>query len=153
MAFDDLLSCLHIAVAGIWATGHLMLLAVAIPKPPRAGYRPDLHGFLELQRKKGLYALSLLVLTGTALVVARDADPGNWLLLNSPGERCVSLRVLLLGGTIIYVASAHFNVLPKLRMRHCNQQPMIYHIIFITLFGIALLVLELHNLLFPCHVL
>jgi hypothetical protein len=153
MVFNEFLSCLHIAAAGIWATRHLMLLAVVILKPSEADYRADIYSFLKLHRKKGFYALSLLVLTGMALVVARDTNPENWLLINSPEERCVSLRVLLLGGTIIYVASAHFSVLPKLRTLYGGLQPMIYHIIFITLFGIALLALELHNLFFPCHVL
>lgn len=151
MAFNEFLSCLHIAAAAIWAAGHIMLLAVAVARPIAAGYRPEMHRFLELHRKKGLCALSLLVLTGMALVVARDADPENWLLLNSPGECCVSLRVLLLGVTVLYVASAHFNILPRLRTRYCSLQPMLYHITFIILFGVALLALELHNLFFPCH--
>lgn len=151
MAFNEFLSCLHIATAGIWTAGHIMLLAVAIAEPIPAGYRPEMHRFLGLHQKKGLCALSLLVLTGMALVAARDANPENRLLLNSPGQRYVSLRVLLLGVTVLYVTSAHFNILPRLRTRYYSLQPMLYHITFITLFGVALLALELHNLFFPCH--
>jgi len=136
-----LLLIIHLVCASVWVGGHLYLAACVLPGILRSRDAERLLKFEKSFEPLGMPSLLLLVVTGIWMSLQFEISWRDWFSFESPMERVVSTKLLLLLTTVLFAISAQTRVLPKLRKDKDRLNEMALHIVMVTLLGIAMLVL------------
>lgn len=137
-----ILLILHLIAATIWIGGHLYLCICILPKALRKKNAEELLKFEKGYEPLGLTALAVLITTGIWMALKFGITPSLWFSFNSPIEKVVSIKLLLLLLTISFALSAQIRIIPKLKRGDSEKLvEMAFHIIGITFIGVAMLVL------------
>ncbi len=88
----------------------------------------------------GMTALVLLVVSGILMAYHYGVGINKWFHFGSPIEKVISIKLCLLLLTVAFALSAQFRVLPKLKNNADKLPEMAFHIISVTLIGVAMLV-------------
>ncbi len=133
-----LLLLFHLIAATIWIGGHLTLALTVLPKALKQK-RPELITNFEKSFSIGMPALIILVITGVWMAYDFAVPVSSWFSFNSPIEKVVSTKLLLLMLSLLFALSAKFRLLKNLTQQKLPE--MAFHIIMVTLIGIGMLVL------------
>lgn len=136
-----LLLVIHLVAAAVWVGGHLLLVLGHLPQAWR---EKNQHIILNYERKYeavGMSALVLLVLTGIMMAYQYGVSLDQWFHFESPIEKVVSSKLLLLLLTVLFALSAQFRVLPKLKKDAAKLPEMIFHVLSVTLIAVLMLIL------------
>lgn len=137
-----LLLIIHLLSATIWVGGHLVLAIAFLPKALKHKDFSYIESFEKKYELVGIPALVLLVITGIIMAYDFGIQLGSWFSFSSPMEKGVSFKLICLLLTVGFAISAQTRVLPKLEKGDINKLPeMAFHIISVTLLGIAMLIL------------
>lgn len=134
-----LLLILHLLGATIWVGGHLVLAIGILPEVLRKKDPEILLNFERKFEKIGIPALLVMVISGIWMAYQFGIDFSKWFQFANPIETVVSLKISLLLLTVLFALSANFFVLPKLSPK--NLGLMAFHIISVTVIGVAMLIL------------
>lgn len=134
-----LLLILHLLGAAIWVGGHLILSIAILPEVLRKQSPEILLNFERKYEKIGIPALIIMVVSGVWMTLNFGVGVSHWFSFSNPIETVVSLKLLLLFTTVLFALSANIFVLPKLSPKLLPV--MAFHIISVTLLGVAMLVL------------
>ncbi len=134
-----LLLIFHLLGAAIWVGGHLVLCLGILPEVLKKKDPEILLSFERKYEKIGLPALLVMVVSGVWMAYQFGFGVSEWFHFSNPVETVVSLKLLLLFITVIFALSANFLVLPKLSAEKLPL--MAFHIVSVTLLGVAMLVL------------
>jgi putative copper export protein len=128
---------LHVTGASIWVGGHLVLCLRYLPQALKKRDPSIIQGFEKHFEPVGIPALLVQVITG--IWMAFDYYGLSFLSFSNPMSRTVSIKLILLLFTLVLAIHARFYIIPKLNERRLNQ--MALHIIFITVTGLAMMIL------------
>lgn len=129
----------HLLAASVWVGGHLLLAIKYLPRALKQKDASVLKKFEESYEPLGLPALLLLIVTGVAMAVDYGVTLSNVFGFDNPVETVVSLKLVLLFSTLLLALHARLFIIPKL---DSGKLPlMAFHIVLITLIGVAMLVL------------
>ena len=129
---------LHLLGAAIWVGGHLVLSLVVLPRTLRNRDPAIIVAFESGYERIGLPALLVQAITGVWLALVWAPDVGSWFAPASLQARLVLVKLTLLAATIALAVHARVRVLPRL---DAATLPLLgYHVIGVTLLGVALLV-------------
>lgn len=134
-----LLLIFHLLGAAIWVGGHLVLSLGILPEILRKKDPEILLNFERKYEKIGMPALLVMVVSGVWMAYQLGVPFTQWFHFQSPVETVVSLKISLLLLTVLFALSANIFVLPKLSPK--TLPLMAFHIISVTLIGVAMLVL------------
>lgn len=135
-----LLLIIHLLSATIWVGGHLLLCFAYLPKALR---EKNQHIILDYERKYepvGMSALALLVITGIMMAYKYGVSIEYWFQFETPIEKVVSTKLVLLLLTVAFALSAQFRVLPKLKTNAAKLPEMTFHIISVTIIGVLMVI-------------
>jgi len=133
-----LLLVFHLLGACIWVGGHLVLALGILPEVLRKKSPETLLNFEKKYEKIGLPALLVMVISGIWMSYQFGIKMQNWFHFENPLETAISLKFILLFTTVLFALSANIFVLPKLSPK--TLPLMAFHIISVTVLGIAFLV-------------
>lgn len=125
----------------VWVGGHLYLAVCVLPSILRNNDVERLLKFEKSFEPLGMSALLFLVITGVWMSVQFGISWGKWFTFSSSMERVVSIKLILLFATFLLALSAQIRVFPKLKNGVNKLPEMTFHIIMVTLLGVAMLVL------------
>jgi len=128
----------HLLAATIWIGGHLTLSIGFLPKALKQKDPAVIINFEKSYEKIGLPALLILVITGILMAYLYGVTLSHWFSFDSPIEKIVSVKLLLLLSTLALAIHARLFIIPKLSAR--SLPLMAAHIILITLIGITMMV-------------
>ncbi|PKB15823.1 CopD family protein [Flavobacterium sp. 5] len=135
-----LLLIIHLLSATIWVGGHLLLCFAYLPQALK---EKDPKIILNYERKYepvGMTALALLVITGILMAYKYGVTFGYWFQFETPIEKVISSKLVLLLLTVVFALSAQFRVLPKLKTDSGKLPEMTFHIISVTIIGVLMLI-------------
>jgi putative copper export protein len=135
-----LLLIIHLLCAALWVGDHLLLVFAYLPQ---AFITKDQNIILDYEKKYepvGMIALVLLVISGVLMAYKYNVTIEYWFHFDSPIEKVVSTKLLLLLLTVAFALSAQFRVLPKLKNDPNKLPEMTFHIVAVTLIGVLMLV-------------
>ncbi len=142
MYIHHILLVFHLVTATIWVGGHLVLSIGFLPKALKHRDFSYIGNFERTYEPIGMPSLLVLVITGILMAYDFGAGASTWFHFQNPIERVVSAKVLCFLCSLSFAISAKTRVLPKLRKGHIEKLPeMAVHIICVTLFGLAMLLL------------
>jgi putative copper export protein len=130
-----LLVALHLLGAAVWVGGHLVLSLSVLPRALRARDPTIIREFESGFERVGIPALLVQVVTGLWLAHYWVPDLAGW---SSPSARLVLLKLALLAATVALAVHARLRVVPRLDA--ATLRFLAYHIVAVTLLGVALLV-------------
>lgn len=136
-----LLLIIHLISMAVWVGGHLYLAVRILPEVLRSRDSEKLLRFEKSFEPLGMPALLLLVITGVWMSLQFGISWNEWFDFDSPMERVISIKLILLFSTVLFAISAQTRVLPKLRKGKDRLNEMAVHVSMVTLLGIAMLVL------------
>lgn len=140
ITIQNLILALHLLAAMLWMAGHSILLAYYIPKALKKKGRHVLKAVYDTYKGWAVALLIVMTVTGMALIFYSGVAAADWMRFDTAGQRKVSIKLVLLGLTVIFVWSTRYSIMPKLESGEVNMLPLIYHIACIVAFS-ALLVL------------
>lgn len=136
-----LLLIIHLLCASIWVGGHLLLTLGHLPQALREKNQNIILNYERKYEPVGMTSLVLLVVTGILMAYKYGVTIEYWFQFATPIEKVVSTKLLLLFLTVLFALSAQFRVLPKLKNNPDKLPEMTFHIISVTVIGVAMLVL------------
>ena len=134
----QLLLVLHVLGATVWVGGHLVLSLAILPRALRERKPSIILDFESGYERIGIPALLVQLLTG--LWLAHHWVPGvaDWFSPSTPQARLILVKLALLAATIVLGAHARLRLIPRLSGE--NLPLLGYHVIIVTLLGVAFLV-------------
>lgn len=135
----NLLLILHLFAATIWVGGHFYLCVAVLPRVLKNRSPQTLLNFEKSYEPIGLPALLVLIITGVWMAYRLGVPVNRWFSFETGIEKLVSIKLILLFITFALALHAQTRVLPKLRNK--TLPLMAFHILAVTLIGIAMLVL------------
>lgn len=135
-----LILILHLLCASIWVGGHLFIAIRILPEALLHKNYSDLLKFEKAYEPVGMPALLILVITGLWMA-GKYVPLQYWFSFSSPVEKVISIKLLLLLTTLLLALSAQTRVLPTLKAGKNKLRLMAFHIIAVTITGVAMLVL------------
>ncbi len=142
ITFQNLLLALHLLAVLLWMAGHILLLAYYIPKALKKADRHVLKTAYDSYKGWAIALLVVLTATGMALIACSDVAAADWLRFDTAAQRKVSLKLVLLGLTVVFVWSTRYSIMPKLESGEVNMLPLIYHIACIVAFSASLVLFQ-----------
>ena len=133
-----LLVVLHLLGASVWVGGHLVLSLTVLPRALRARDPAIISEFESGFERLGISALLVQVVTGLWLAYHWAPDIAGWFFPSTPAARLVLVKLALLATTVALAVHARFRVVPRLNA--ATLRILAYHIVAVTLLGVALLV-------------
>jgi len=133
-----LLVAIHLLGAAVWVGGHLVLSLSVLPRALRARDPAIIREFESGFERLGIPALLVQVVTGLWLAHYWVPDVADWFSRSTPAARLVLLKLALLAATVALAVHARLRVVPRLDA--ATLRPLAYHIVAVTLLGVALLV-------------
>jgi putative copper export protein len=129
---------LHLLGAVVWVGGHLVLSLSVLPRALRARDPAIIREFESGFERLGIPALLVQVVTGLWLAHHWVPDVVGWFSPSTPVARLVLLKLALLAATVALAVHARLRVVPRLDA--ATLRLLAYHIVAVTLLGVALLV-------------
>ena len=133
-----LLVVLHLLGAAVWVGGHLVLSLSVLPRALRARDPAIIREFESGFERLGIPALLVQVVTGLWLAYHWAPDVAGWFSPSTPPSRLVLVKLALLAATVGLAVHARLRVIPRLDA--ATLPVLAYHIVAVTLLGVALLV-------------
>jgi len=133
-----LLVALHLLGASVWVGGHLVLSLAVLPRALREHDPSIIRGFESGFERLGVSALLVQVVTGLWLAHLWAPDVKGWLFPSTPAARLILVKLALLAATVALAVHARLRVVPRLDAT--TLRLLAYHIVAVTLRGVALLV-------------
>jgi putative copper export protein len=133
-----LLVALHLLGATVWVGGHLVLSLSVLPRALRARDPKIIREFESGFERLGLPALLVQIVTGLWLAYHWAPYVAGWFSPSTPQARLVLVKLVLLGATVALAVHARLRVVPQLDA--ATLRFLAYHIVAVTLLGVALLV-------------
>jgi len=133
-----LLVVLHLLGAMVWVGGHLVLSLSVLPRALRARDPAIVRDFESGFERLGIPALLVQVVTGLWLAYHWTPRVADWLSRSTPQARLVSIKLVLLAATVVLAVHARLRVIP--RLDSATLRFLAYHIVAVTLLGVAMLV-------------
>jgi len=133
-----LLVVLHLLGASVWVGGHLVLSLSVLPRALRARDPAIISEFESGFERIGISALLVQVVTGLWLAYHWAPDIAGWFFPSTPAARLVLVKLALLAATVALAVHARLRVVPRLNA--ATLRILAYHIVSVTLLGVALLV-------------
>ncbi len=130
---------LHILGATIWTGGHLILACSILPKALKVGDVEAIRSFEQKFEKIGIPALLTQVVTGIGFIhfyLSGFSEVFDW---SNPMAKVISLKLVLLGLTLLLALDARLRIIPKLSQDNLSQ--LAWHIIPVTLISVLFVVL------------
>ncbi len=125
-----ILVILHTLAATVWTGGHLILAVTVLPGALKHHDPDRIHQFEEHFEGFGLGALLLQVITGLGLTWIYFPGLANFFAFDSYLSIYISIKLLLLLGTVALAVHARFFIIPNLSQENLND--LAFHIIGIT---------------------
>lgn len=135
-----LLLIIHLLSATVWIGGHLLLAFAYLPQALKTKDQNIILNYEKKYEPIGMTALALLVVSGILMAYKYNISIEYWFHFDSPIEKVVSTKLLLLLLTVIFALSAQFRVLPKLKNDPKKLPEMTFHIIAVTIISILMLI-------------
>ena len=129
---------LHLLGAAVWVGGHLVLSLSILPRALRTRNPTIIRDFEVAYERIGIPALLLQVVTGLWLADHWVPGVANWFSSSTPQARLIAIKLALLVATVALAAHARLRVIP--RLDRTNLRSLAYHIVTVTLLGVAFLV-------------
>jgi putative copper export protein len=133
-----LLVTLHVLAATIWTGGHLVLALGVLPRALHQGSAAVIRAYEEVFEPLGLTALAVLAVTGLAMGWIYLPGFASLFSLSTPIATLISLKLLLLAGTLALALHARLRLIPNLA--DDDLAPLAYHIGAITVLAVAFVV-------------
>jgi putative copper export protein len=129
---------LHILGATVWVGGHLVLSLSVLPRALRAQDPSMIRAFESGYERIGIPALLVQIVTG--LWLAHHWVPGvaEWFSPSTPQAKWILVKLALLTLTVALAVHARFRIIP--RLDSTNLPFLAFHVVMVTLLGVALLV-------------
>ncbi len=134
-----LLLIIHLLGAAVWVGGHLVLSIAVLPEVLRKKDPEILTNFEEKYERIGMPSLLIMIITGIWMAYQFGQGVSQWFHFSNPLETVISLKLILLLATVLFAINARFFVIPKLSPK--TLPVMAFHIISVTILGVAMLVL------------
>lgn len=135
-----LLLIIHLLSATVWIGGHLLLAFAYLPQALKTKDQNIILNYEKKYEPIGMTALALLVVSGILMAYKYNVSIEYWFHFDSPIEKVVSTKLLLLLLTVAFALSAQFRVLPKLKNDPKKLPEMTFHIIAVTIISILMLI-------------
>lgn len=135
-----LLLIIHLLCAALWVGGHLLLVIAYLPQALKFKDQTIILNYEKKYEAIGMTALILLVISGILMAYKYNVSIEYWFHFDSPIEKVISTKLLLLLLTVAFALSAQFRVLPKLKNDPNKLPEMTFHIIAVTIIGLLMLV-------------
>jgi putative copper export protein len=135
-----LLLIIHLLCASIWVGGHLLLVFGHLPQALKEKNQNIILDYERKYEPVGMTALVLLVVTGILMAYKYGVNIEYWFHFDTPIEKVVSTKLLLLLLTVLFALSAQFRVLPKLKNNPDKLPEMTFHIVSVTFIGVLMLI-------------
>ncbi|UFH34413.1 CopD family protein [Flavobacterium acetivorans] len=135
-----LLLIIHLLCAALWVGGHLLLVIAYLPQALKFKDQTIILNYEKKYEAIGMTALILLVISGILMAYKYNVSIEYWFHFDSPIEKVISTKLLLLLLTVAFALSAQFRVLPKLKNDPNKLPEMTFHIIAVTIIGVLMLV-------------
>lgn len=135
-----LLLIIHLLCAALWVGGHLLLVIAYLPQALKFKDQTIILNYEKKYEAIGMTALILLVISGILMAYKYNVSIEYWFHFDSPIEKVISTKLLLLLLTVAFALSAQFRVLPKLKNDPNKLPEMTFHIVAVTLIGVLMLV-------------
>jgi putative copper export protein len=135
-----LLLIIHLLCAALWVGGHLLLVIAYLPQALKFKDQTIILNYEKKYEAIGMIALILLVISGILMAYKYNVSIEYWFHFDSPIEKVISTKLLLLLLTVAFALSAQFRVLPKLKNDPNKLPEMTFHIVAVTLIGVLMLV-------------
>lgn len=132
---------LHLFSATIWVGGHTYLVLRVFPQVLKHQDNERLLAFEKSYEPLGMSALIVLIITGIWMSAQYGIALRDIFSFSNPIESVVSLKLLLLLGTIGFAISAQTRIIPSLKSSPAKLTAMAFHAAAVTLFAIAMMVL------------
>lgn len=139
MKLHHFLLLIHLLAAAIWVGGHLILCIRFLPEALRKNEPRIIADFEKRYEPIGMPALFLLIITGIWMAYDFGVPFQKWFSFSGNIESVVSIKLLLLLLTFAFAIHAQLRVIPNLDKS--NIKEMAFHIIAVTLIGMAMLFL------------
>lgn len=125
-----LVLAVHLIAATVWTGGHIVLFgAVLIPALKNRDHR-RITDFEQYFERIGIPALVLLVLTGLWLAFQQLPDISLWFTLHSVASKTITVKLVLLGATVVLALHARLKIIPRLSAESLNN--LAIHITLVT---------------------
>ena len=132
-----LIVALHLLGATVWVGGHLVLSLSVLPRALRARDPAIIRDFESGFEHLGIPALLVQIVTGLWLAYHWAPHVAGWFSPSTPQERLVLVKLVLLAATLALAVHARLRVVPRLDA--ATLRSLAYHIVAVTLLGVALL--------------
>ncbi len=133
---------IHLLGAAVWVGGHLLICFGYLPQALKEKDPKIILGYEKKYEPIGMISLVLLVVTGILMAYKYEISIDQWFHFETPIEKVVSYKLILLLTTVAFALSAQFRVLPQLRKGATEKLPeMAFHIIAVTTIGTLMLIL------------
>ena len=129
----------HLLATTIWVGGHLFLVFRILPAAIKLREVSILSDFREKFGKIGMPSLITLIITGILLAYDYNVSISDWFSFETPIEKIVSIKLLLLFISLILVVHSQKYVFPNLKPE--PMLPAILEIYSVTLLAVSMLVL------------
>lgn len=133
-----LLVALHLLGATVWVGGHLVLSLSVLPRALRARDPAIIREFESGFERIGIPALLVQVVTGLWLAYHWAPHVAGWFSPSTPQAQLVLVKLALLAATVALAIHARLRVVPRLDATTLGF--LAYHVVAVTLLGVALLV-------------
>lgn len=135
-----LLLIIHLLSAAIWVGGHLLLAVGYLPQALKEKNQNIILNYEKKYEPIGMTSLVLLIVTGIMMAYKYGIGIEYWFHFETPIEKVVSTKLVLLLLTVLFALSAQFRVLPKLRKSAEKLPEMTFHILSVTLIGVLMVI-------------
>jgi putative copper export protein len=132
-----LIVALHLLGATVWVGGHLVLSLSVLPRALWARDPAIIRDFESGFERLGIPALLVQIVTGLWLAYHSAPHVAGWFFPSTPQERLVLVKLVLLAATLALAVHARLRVVPRLDA--ATLRFLAYHIVAVTLLGVALL--------------
>lgn len=129
---------IHLLGAAIWVGGHLVLSLAVLPRALRARNPSIVLEFESGYERIGIPALLVQVATGLWLAHHWVPDVASWFSASTPQTQLILVKLALLAATLVLAAHARLRIIP--RLDSANLPLLGYHVVTVTLLGVAFLV-------------
>jgi len=133
-----LLVVFHLLGATVWVGGHLVLSLSVLPRALRAHDPAIVREFESGFERIGIPALLVQVVTGLWLAYHWAPHVAGWFSPSTPQAQLVLAKLALLAATVVLAVHARLRIVPRLDA--ATLRFLAYHVVAVTLLGVALLV-------------
>lgn len=130
---------LHVLGATIWTGGHLVLAIAVLPLALKQRSPQLLLQFESRFERIGMPALITQVLTGVFMAETMLRANGGWFDFAHPISRLVSIKLILLGLTILIALDARLRLIPRLTAEQLPE--LAWHIIPVTIISVLFVII------------